>query len=95
MLDTIRGWIVEFTDWLLETLLWLPRELFKLIMDALASVIEAIPVPDFVSEAAGAFGSIPGNVLFFAHYFAVSEGIAFVLSAYLIRFLIRRIPLIG
>lgn len=95
MLDTIRQWIVEFTDWLLEILLWLPRELFALFMDALASLVESIPVPDFVNQAAGAFGSIPSNVLFFAHYFAVSEGIAFVLAAYLIRFIIRRIPMIG
>lgn len=91
----ISDLLSDFATWLKDLLLWLPLKIWELLLDGLASVLEAIPVPDFVSTATGAFSSIPGNVLFFANYFAVGEGIAMVLSAYALRFLIRRIPLIG
>ncbi len=85
----------KFAQWLLDALLWVPLKIWELILDGLASVIESMPVPDFVSTASNAFGSIPSNVLFFANFFALGEGIAMILAAYGIRFLIRRIPLIG
>lgn len=85
----------RFGEWLKDLLLWIPLKLWELLLDGLAAIIEAIPVPDFVNNASNAFSSIPGNVLFFANFFAVGEGITMVLAAYGIRFLIRRIPLIG
>lgn len=85
----------DFAEWLKDLLLWLPLKVWEMLLDGLATVLESIPVPDFVSTASGAFSSIPGNVLFFANFFALGEGIAMVLSAYAVRFLIRRIPLIG
>lgn len=85
----------EFTQWLFDLLEFLPRKIFSDILDALASVVEKIPVPDFFITAQGAFGSIPSSVLFFANKFALGEGVAMILAAYLIRFTIRRIPIIG
>lgn len=85
----------EILQWLLDLWLWLPRQLFAWLLDALAALVESIPVPDFVSQASAALSSIGGNVLFFAEKFAVPEGVAMVLSAYVLRFLIRRIPFIG
>jgi Protein of unknown function (DUF2523) len=40
-------------------------------------------------------GGIPGAVWYFLDLFNVSAGIPLVLSAYVTRFIIRRVPLIG
>lgn len=86
---------LKFTEWLLEAMMYIPRKVWELMLDGFATVLESIPVPDFVNTAGSAFGSIPANVLFFANFFALGEGITMILSAYVLRFIIRRIPLIG
>lgn len=85
----------RFASWLMDLLLWIPKKVFELIMDALASVLEALPVPDFIIMAADAFSGISGNVVFFASKFAIAEGISIYLSALALRFIIRRIPFLG
>lgn len=85
----------DFAQWLEETLLWIPRKLWAELLDALASFVEAIPPPDFLVDASAAFSGISGNIAFFASKLAVAEGLAMVLSAYVLRFILRRIPFIG
>ena len=85
----------DFASWLKDLLLWVPRKLWAELLDGFAALLTAIPVPDFVHTAQSAFGGIPTSVIFFATKFAVPEAIAMALAAYGIRFLIRRIPVIG
>ncbi len=84
-----------FAEWLLDAMLFIPRKTFQLILEALAGIIEAIPVPDFFAQAGSGLGNIPAYTMFFAEFAQIPEGIAIILSAYTIRFLIRRIPLVG
>ncbi len=51
-------------------------------------------LPDF-SELSGAFSALPSNVWYFLDLVNFSQGFSLCLSAYLLRFMIRRIPLIG
>ena len=51
-------------------------------------------LPDF-SELSGAFLSLPANVWYFLDMANFSQGFSLCLSAYLLRFMIRRIPVIG
>ncbi len=85
----------KFSQWLMDLLLWIPKKLFELIMDVFASLFEALPVPDFIIRASDAFSGISGNVLFFASKFAIAEGLAIYIGALILRFIIRRLPLIG
>lgn len=85
----------EFAKWLKDLLLWLPRKLWQLISDALASVIEAIPVPSFMENLGSLFSGMPEGVAYFVGAMALGQGVAIILAAYVIRFVIRRIPLIG
>lgn len=83
----------EFARWLLDALLWLPRQLFALLLDGLVAVIAAIPVPDWVhyldlGSAAAVMGWAFGVI-------RLKEGVAIVLGAYFIRFAIRRLPWFG
>lgn len=51
-----------------------------------------LPNSNFLSSA---FGNIPASMGYFLHMFMVPQGISMILSAYVTRFVIRRIPVIG
>ncbi|NHZ93948.1 DUF2523 domain-containing protein [Massilia sp. CCM 8733] len=51
-------------------------------------------LPD-ASGLSGSLGGIPSNVWYFLDLFNVTAGIPILLSAYVTRFVIRRIPVIG
>ncbi|HSX90710.1 MAG TPA: DUF2523 family protein [Pseudomonas sp.] len=99
MLDSIKAWLAEklqmVLDWIYDFFQWLGQKIFSGLLEGLASVLNAIPVPGFFSDAANFFNNIPSSVLFFLNLFAVGEGIAMITAALVIRFLIRRIPIIG
>lgn len=84
-----------FKDWLRDLLLWVPKKLWELFMDAVVSVLEAIPVPGWLSDAGNVLDNIPPGVVYFAQALQLPAGLAILLSAYAIRFVIRRIPVIG
>jgi hypothetical protein len=87
-------WITDVLEWLKELLLWLPRKLWELLLDGLASVLELIPVPEFL-QGGPVLGFVPPEVAFFAHAFLLEEGVTIVIGAYMFRFILRRIPVIG
>lgn len=99
MFDSLIAWLAarlqEFLTWVYDLVLWVPKKLFSLIMDALASFFESIPVPGFITNAGSFFQGIPDSFLYFINMFAVGEGIAMVIAAYILRFILRRIPFIG
>lgn len=73
------------------------KELFKWIMvqilNAVAAFIEWIPVPDFLQNI-GNF-QLPDTVIYFTTLFQVPEGMAIMVSAYTLRFFLRRLPIVG
>lgn len=81
--------------WLLSFVGWAVVEVVKLVCAGLLTVIDAIPVPDWVWGAGAAFAALPNSVAYFSGALHLAEGITIVLGAYTIRFLIRRIPIIG
>ena len=95
VLDWFLGLVTDVLDWALELVAWIPRELWASLLDALAGALEAIPAPDFLSQAGSFFGGIPENIVYFFQFFAVADGLGFIISALLLRFLVRRIPVIG
>jgi hypothetical protein len=75
--------------------LWLPRQIYKLLCEGLAGLVQAIPVPDFISAIPGYLSAVPSGVAFFLAAFQFETGMTIIISAYLLRFVIRRIPFIG
>lgn len=86
---------VGFKDWLRDLLLWVPRKIWEAVLDALAAIITAIPVPSWIDSATSWFEAIPDGVLYVMGPFQVGTGLAILLGAWVLRFLIRRIPVIG
>ncbi|MGG7605408.1 DUF2523 family protein [Massilia sp. BKSP1R2A-1] len=58
-------------------------------------VVLLVPLLPDASGIGGALGGIPATVWYFLDLFNVSAGIPILLSAYVTRFAIRRIPVIG
>jgi len=85
----------SMVEWAQKFFVWLPSKVFETICNGLAALIEAIPVPAWVSSAGTNLGAIPPGVVFFADAFKIGPGLTIILGAYVIRFAIRRIPLIG
>jgi hypothetical protein len=69
------------------------RELYYSLLQSLVDLFHMIPVPDFMAEPMSF--SLPESIVFWLGLFQVATGCAMVVSAYLARFILRRIPLIG
>lgn len=95
MLDWLKSWLDKLVAWFVKWAEWIPKKIYSAVMDGLASFINAIPLPSFLTDASGAFAGIPSSVLWFASSFELAFGVSVVLSALIARFILRRIPLIG
>lgn len=88
-------WMNDAFDAFIDFLLNLPEWIFSKLAAGIVSFFEAIPAPDFFTTAAQAFSSVPSSVIYFAEAFQIGTGISMVLGAYLLRFILRRLPFIG
>lgn len=88
----------KFGAWLLEVLLYIPKKIYETFCDSIIALIDGIfalcPSCD-IANINGALGSIPSGVWWFLSWFNFGQGIVIISSAYLVRFLIRRLPVIG
>jgi len=82
-------------DKLEELLLWIPKKIWAWILEQVGDAIDAIPVPSFFSDASSALSRIPSEVGYFIEPLNLGTGISMIITAYVIRFTIRRIPIIG
>lgn len=94
-MDRLIDLLTKALDWLIDLLLWVPRKLYQLFLEGLAAFISAIPVPAFVSNAGNYLSAIDPGIAWFVNAMQLPYGLAVCLGAYVIRFLIRRIPVVG
>lgn len=102
MIDKIYGffnWVVEYLSnamqWIYDLATNIPELVFSWFVDGALAFIKWIPVPDFVREAARSMQFIPPEVSWFLSVAKFNEGLLMVMGAYILRFITRRIPLIG
>jgi len=95
MLDWLLDWLTAFLEWLVDLLLWVPLRLWDLLLTGMEAVLNAIPVPGFVDTASASLASIPSSVVYFAQALSLGPGLTMIMTAYAIRFVIRRLPVIG
>jgi hypothetical protein len=87
-LKQILLWLISWVEWAVE---WIAQT----VMGALLSILNAIPVPSWIASAGSVISGIPPGVAFFATALQLPQGLSILLGAYFIRFLIRRLPIIG
>ncbi|MBE0507898.1 MAG: hypothetical protein IBX50_14495 [Marinospirillum sp.] len=84
--------VQDLVQWFFDGLEYLFIELIlSPVLNALASLLESIPLPDWFTHGTVSVGSAG----YFIAMAEVPAGITMIISAYTIRFLIRRIPVIG
>jgi len=93
MLDWLWQWLEDAWQWIYEFLMWLPLKLYQLFLEAIAVIVAAIPVPDWVGDLNMAW--VPSSMAYFLEPFNIPLAISCITGGYLLRFLIRRIPIIG
>lgn len=98
MLDVLKN-IIQFLgnmlEWVVDFFQWLVVKVFLLIFEALVFVLGLIPVPEWMESLAGNAAAISPTILYFAAPLQLGTGLAWIVSAYVLRFLIRRLPVIG
>jgi hypothetical protein len=95
MSDWAPGWLVELGDWIVEMLTWWPRQVWEWFAESLAELVNGIPVPTWVADLEVYWDQLGAGTLWLADVMQVDIGVPLVLSAYALRFLIRRLPVIG
>lgn len=85
----------DFASWLVEVLLYIPRQTLSLLLQGLSALIQALPVPAAFQEFAGYAAQLTPGLIWGFDLVAAKESLAIVLAALTARFLLRRIPFIG
>lgn len=67
--------------------------IYESVVLGISDMFASIPAPDFLSNMESIV--LPASVGFFAAPFQFPFGLSIVVSAYTIRFLIRRLPFVG
>ena len=87
----------DLSSWLLDAILYLIDKAIALLLNGLAVVIEAIPVPDFLTNFTlylNGFLAYNG-ISYMFDLLEIPTGFAIVVASAFLSFIIRRIPFIG
>lgn len=87
------GLLERFGNWLLDELRSLALWVWDKITQAIASLIEMIPVPDFLTSLPSY--TMPPAVSYFLDIVQFQFAITILVAAYIARFFVRRLPFIG
>lgn len=93
----LADWIVGLVKWIFGFIETIVAKILESILTFVGEMLNSAlaPLAGWVADAAGAFGGVAASVQFFIAPFQIGYGVAAVLGAYGVRFLIRRIPFIG
>jgi hypothetical protein len=86
--------IQKLLDALIDIVLWIPRQLYGLLVDAVELMLGWLPEIDIV-DLQGLFDGLGGQLLYFLTVFEFDYGLTAMMTALIARFILRRIPFIG
>ncbi len=81
--------------WLSDEIKLIWQSVIESMLGAFAYVLEQIPVPDFMLNIQNNSFQIPASVLYWTDFFEVPFGLGAFIAALTLRFILRRIPIIG
>lgn len=94
-MEALITFIGQILTWVQAFLEGLPLYLMGPFLDGINAFIQWIPVPAFFASAQGYIAAIPASAAYWLQGFNIGFGFAMIISAYIIRFIIRRIPFFG
>ena len=86
--------IQKLIDALIDIVLWVPRQLYGLLVDAVELMLGWIPEIDIV-DLQSIFDGLGGQLLYFLTVFEFDYGMTAMMTALIACFILRRIPFIG
>lgn len=95
LIEPLLIWVNDLANEFLETLIQLPMYAFEGLCRGFADFLRELPAPDFVLDAGGIFQHVPQEIAFYSNMLEIPYGITVITSALLLRFVLRRIPVIG
>jgi hypothetical protein len=94
-MDFLIAFISRILLWLVDFAQWLGDLAISTVLGAFITLLNAIPVPAFMTGAPSVLASVPSGVLWFFNILQLGSGLTIFVTAWLLRFLIRRVPIIG
>lgn len=94
-MSSLIHYIGQILTWLVSLITYAGQYLWNLLLTGLNAIVNAIPVPEFMMNATNVMSGLPPGVAYVWGIFQIGPGLAILVSAMILRFLIRRIPLIG
>lgn len=95
LFQSVLNWLLAVLDWLLEYVGYLLYSLFEAVLSGLVSVLLAIPRPDVFTQVESSFCSNFSALGYAANGIDIGSPLTLIFSAYVLRFVIRRLPVIG
>lgn len=95
LFQSVLDWLLAVLDWLLDYVDYLLYSLFEAVLSGLASALAEIPRPDVFVQAESAFCSNFSALGYAAGNIDIGGPLTLIFSAYVLRFVIRRLPVIG
>ena len=86
---------MDFLNKIRDFFIWLFDYTLDAIFNGIIAILSYIPVPEFIADMSSNANAINGMASYYLGVFKVGTGVSIILSAYLIRFIIRRLPFIG
>jgi len=94
-MNFLIAFIARILTWGLGVIPWALLTWLTLIFVGLAAVFINMPVPAWMLTAPSVLSNIPSGVAYFTRSLHIVDGLTIVLSAYGLRFIIRRLPFVG
>lgn len=79
-------------NWLVVEIKLVFVGIYSSILDSITGLLTSIPSPSFLLTPVP---PMPASVIFYSDLFMIPYGLSAMVSAYLLRFIIRRLPIIG
>lgn len=95
IIESLFQYVENLINAVLDVVIVFPEYIYMQLGEGVVAFFEWLPVPSFFYSASGAFDSIPSSIIFYGNALQIGPGISMILGAYLLRFIIRRIPFIG
>lgn len=85
----------KISDFFKDYLLYIPKWIWQHVLEAISTLISAIPVPDAFTQFTGSLGGLPSSVIWFLDMMQFKFGVGIVIAALAARFLLKIIPTLG
>jgi hypothetical protein len=95
MIDWLKGIYLQFQEWLIDLLLWIPRKVYAEFLDEIAGWIEKITPPGFMNDAKQLLMQWASFAGWFFDLIEFNWGMSLVVTAILMRWSWSKIPFVG